>query len=301
MWDLQSGKELASFQVSDSPWSFSDSVRFSPGGEKVITWGQFDQRHEVLVLDAHNGRLEMKPLIHGGTVNSAEFGPNGRFILTASSDKLVRVWDANNGDLVIDPLKHSTPVQSAHFSPDGKRILTASGSAIRVWDAESGEPLTDSLDGGVSLLSAQCSPDGERVLTVSADGEARVWDFSPTKTGIPDWFLPLIEAVCGRVLNKQGVLEFVALDRAAVIGQIRQRLMKQPNKDDWVMWGRWFLSDHFNRTISPFSSITIQEYVDDCIKENTDAYLDEAARVAFGNTELMRRISEARKTHSQEK
>ncbi len=112
---------------------------------------------------------------HTAQVNSAVFSPDGRRILTASSDKTARLWDASSQPLAT--LKgHTDAVRNAVFSPDGQRILTASAdNTARLWDA-SGQPLT-TLTGHVgAVYSAVFSPDGQRILTASDDGMARLWD-----------------------------------------------------------------------------------------------------------------------------
>jgi hypothetical protein len=93
------------------------------------------------------------------------------------------------------------------------------------------------------------------------------------------------------VLNKHGILEETKLNRAQTLKQLRQRLNRETNLDDWVVWGRWFLADPFSRTISPFSKTTVRDYIEQRIEENTTDSLDEAGRLAEGNGELLARIS----------
>ena len=70
---------------------------------------------------------ERLDLGHGVAVLSAAFSPDGKRIVTASSDKTARVWDAATGQPIGEPLKgHDNAVSSAAFSPDGTRIVTAS-------------------------------------------------------------------------------------------------------------------------------------------------------------------------------
>jgi hypothetical protein len=83
-------------------------------------------------------------------------------------------------------------------------------------------------------------------------------------------------------------------DPGSVIGRIRQQLDQAPSNDDWVVWGRWFLADRAARTISPFSKVTVPEHIENRVKENTAESLDDAERLAFGNTNLLRRIVQAR-------
>ena len=59
-------------------------------------------------------------------VNSAEFSPDGKRIVTASGDNTARIWDAETGKLLHTLTGHEDRVNSAEFSPDGKRIVTAS-------------------------------------------------------------------------------------------------------------------------------------------------------------------------------
>ena len=141
------------------------------------------------------------------------------------------------------------------------------------------------------LASAHFSPDGKRVVTVSAEGVAGVWDIAPSGTGFPDWLFPLTEAFAGRRLNLQGVLETTGQDPDTVIGGLRQQLDQATGNDDWVVWGRWFLADPTTRTISPYSSMTVPQYIEDRIKENNEVSLAEAGHVALGNSELSARVA----------
>jgi tetratricopeptide (TPR) repeat protein len=77
-------------------------------------------------------------LHHSGQVYSAQFSPDGKRIVTASSDNAARVWDARTGQPLIEPLQHGAQVTSAQFSPDGNRIVTASSDGTaRIWDIAS--------------------------------------------------------------------------------------------------------------------------------------------------------------------
>ena len=105
--------------------------------------------------------------------------------------------------------------------------------------------------------------------------------------------LQLAEAISGQVLNKRGVLEAASLPRPETIKQIREKLTHEPGDDDWVVWGRWFLADPSTRTISPFSKITVPQYIENRIKENTADSLAEAEQLGYGSAELLERIAKA--------
>jgi WD40 repeat protein len=113
---------------------------------------------------------------HEGGVWSAVFSPDGRRILTASTDGTARLWDAETGAPGPVLRGHEGPVRSAVFSPDGRRILTASrDGTARLWDAGTGA-LGQVLRGHEDWVrSAVFSPDGRRILTASDDGTVRLW------------------------------------------------------------------------------------------------------------------------------
>jgi hypothetical protein len=121
-----------------------------------------------------------------------------------------------------------------------------------------------------------------------------VWDIAPAASKFPAWLPQLAEAISGQVLNQQGVLELTEQNRAGFLNQLRQRLNQSPDDDDWTIWGRWFLADPAARAISPFSKITVPQYIENRIQENTARSLDEAEQLAAGNTNLLEQISRAR-------
>jgi WD40 repeat protein len=253
------------------------------------------------VWDAQTGKPLTGLLKHENAVAWAQFSPDGKRIVTASWDQKARIWDAVTGQSLIEPMNHRAGVNWAQFSPDGKRVVTASDDfTARVWDAQTGLALTEPLTHRARVWCAQFSPDGQRIVTASEDSTARIWDIAPAQANGPDWLLLLAEATSGRVLNRHGILEETKLNRAETLRKMRQRLNRETNVDDWILWGRWFLADPTTRTISPFSKTTVAEYVEQRIEEHTLDSLDEAENLAAGNGQLLERISRLKAAFAQE-
>jgi WD40 repeat protein len=123
----------------------------------------------------------LQGVLHGhyNTVSSVMFSPDGKCIVSGSSDQTIGLWDAETGELLRPPLKgHEDAVLCVVFSPDGKRILSGShDQTIRLWDAETGELLLPPLhahEDGVS--SVAFSPDGKCIVSGSDDKTICLWN-----------------------------------------------------------------------------------------------------------------------------
>ena len=119
-------------------------------------------------------------------MSSVAYSPDGRRIISGSSDKTIRIWDTETGAAVGKPLEgHSEGVYSVTYSPDGRRIISGSrDKMIRIWDAETGAAVGTPLEGhSEAVLSVAYSPNGRHIISGSGDKTIRIWD-AKSKTGV---------------------------------------------------------------------------------------------------------------------
>lgn len=131
------------------------------------------------------------------------------------------------------------------------------------------------------MESAQFSPDGENLITCNrSEGTARLW-YTPTfPLPIPRWLPQLAEAAAGQRLDDRGFIEIVSGTKFL---RIRQEVAESKSGDRLTQWAKWFCADRATRTISPFSSNALSEYVQRRIQENTLDSLREAVLLSPTN------------------
>jgi WD40 repeat protein/serine/threonine protein kinase len=149
-------------------------VGFSPDGSRLAT-GTASGLAQVWKLTGDNSSPVRLP---HQIVESGEFSPDGRYIVTVGRQKEepVRVWDTTTGSL-LGTLLHSAKVESACFSPDSTSVLTAARDGkARLWCWREGREAAAPLAHTNIVDSASFSPDGLRIVTACRDGAARLWD-----------------------------------------------------------------------------------------------------------------------------
>jgi WD40 repeat protein/serine/threonine protein kinase len=264
-------------------------AHFSIDGNYLVT-ASADKTARI--WDAHSGRPVIQPLRHQGTVYSARFDQQGGRVVTAAADKTARVWDARTGLPLTQPMTHNGRVYCASFSPDGRCVVTTSedGSA-RIWDSSSGLPLTEPLRQDGQVFGAEFSPDGRWIVAVSS-GSWQVWEASTPSSQASVWLPDLAEAIGGQKLDEQAV--FQPVDPHAILEQ--RRLASDDHDQDWnASWRQWFFADRFTRSLSVDSRVTVAQYLEKCIAENSLGSLETAERLALGNAVQFEQILKARK------
>ncbi len=151
----------------------------------------------IIALTMANGSARLIPRVeavgHTGLIKGVAYTPDGRYIVTASEDKTVRIWERETGRLVkvirgqIGP-GHEGMLYALAISPDGKYIAVGgygvgvygkNGSGkdyIFIYTLPDGK-LVKRLVGHSNVIYALAfSPDGKYLASGSHDNTVIIWD-----------------------------------------------------------------------------------------------------------------------------
>jgi WD40 repeat protein/uncharacterized caspase-like protein len=126
---------------------------------------------------------------HAKLINTLEFSPDGKWLVSASEDLTIKIWDLATGSVVrtIQTGKHTTTLA---ISPDATVLAAGSGSGkalpyaddpgkytIDLWDVETGRKLKTLGSHLFSIQGLAFNQDGSELTSVSGDAIKR-WDVS---------------------------------------------------------------------------------------------------------------------------
>jgi WD40 repeat protein len=114
------------------PGTRSRCLLFLPDGRLV-----FSNARNVYILPTDTPEPQFVLGRHKGQVNALAATEDGRRVLSASHDGLIRVWDAESGKVVTSFDWKIGPVTAVAFAPDGLTCAAAGKSGqVVIWDVD---------------------------------------------------------------------------------------------------------------------------------------------------------------------
>jgi WD40 repeat protein/transcriptional regulator with XRE-family HTH domain len=177
------------------------SVHWSPDGKLLATsdthgeidvWREFADGEQLLSLTGH-----------ASWVRTVAFSPNGRTLVSCSTDRTIKLWDIGTGECLKTLREHTGRIWCVAFSPDGQ--ILASGSddrTVKLWEVSTGECLKTLQQHTAAVWTVSFSPDGQFLVSGGEDQTVRLWDVGTgkclkTMQGHTDW-------VCSAAFSPDG-------------------------------------------------------------------------------------------------
>ena len=114
---------------------------------------------------------------HNSSVSSVAISPDGKKILSISSDNSIKLWDTESGREIRTFSGYEYIIRSALFNLDGKCIvLGTADKTIKLWDLETGENIGTFLLPSNNINSVEINHDGKQIISCCDNSLIIIWD-----------------------------------------------------------------------------------------------------------------------------
>jgi WD40 repeat protein len=109
-------------------------------------------------------------------VFSLSLSPDGRYVLSGSLDKALKLWEVATGRCLRTFERHTYVAESVCLSADGRYATSGSDCWLKLWEVATGRCLR-TLEGHKAKVSSVClSADGRYALSGSHDRMVKLWE-----------------------------------------------------------------------------------------------------------------------------
>jgi len=127
-WDLRAEKRLTHHRekhggINSLAVAANQTSVITAGQERTLTFWDLKEKDPLRII----------PLDE--EVKSVAISPDDRYLATAGTGQVVKIWDLNAGSVVSTGTGHSRTVQKVAFSPDGKQLVSVGlDHSVLVWN-----------------------------------------------------------------------------------------------------------------------------------------------------------------------
>ena len=113
-------------------------------------------------------------------ITSLAFSPNGRSLVSASTDQSARIWNIRDGSSKVLPVTGLPGYfMSVIFSPDGRYVAAGNfDHSLCIWDSRTHRLVAKWWGHTNSVWCTEFTPDGNGLISGGLDMTLKYWDVS---------------------------------------------------------------------------------------------------------------------------
>jgi WD40 repeat protein len=191
-WEVATGREMRKI---DAHTDGVCRIAMSRDGSRLasVRWTKLVQgaqtswfpENKIRLWDVASGK-ELLQIVVPSTENEQghpfgpsifEFTPDGKALVTAGVDRILRVWDISTGKELRRFEDHKGSITAMAIDPTGKNLaIVDAGQTIRVRDLASGQDLVPTGGHRNGIWRVAVSSSGQTITTAASDRTIHQWD-----------------------------------------------------------------------------------------------------------------------------
>lgn len=113
---------------------------------------------------------------HDRSVVACAVAPDGSRLVSASTDRTLRLWMLGSAECVAELRGHDDELTACVVTPDGRTAVSASADGtVRLWDLDSRRAIRTLDNRKRSATACAVTPDGQHLVVGSDNGDITVW------------------------------------------------------------------------------------------------------------------------------
>ena len=136
-------------------------------------------QEEIVTWNLKEGTSNVATSGYKGPINAMVVTSDGKFIVTGSTDKTLRIWNTEAGQSVTpDPIRFGkNEVVHLRISKDETKVgVGGSEGLVRVYSLATGEPVSPFMQDSARITALDFRLDQERLVTGNTDGICKLWE-----------------------------------------------------------------------------------------------------------------------------
>jgi len=161
------------------------ALAFSPDGDSLYGADGVVTRNGIVhVWETESWNLKSTWEAHRDSIMAMEVSHNGKFLATASTDKLVKLWNLPSQTEAAKFERHQGHVLALGFSPDDSMLATASADKVlNLWDTKTKEQKITVPKHPAVLTGLAWAADGKSLVSAAEDGAPRIYSDFKSHSG----------------------------------------------------------------------------------------------------------------------
>jgi WD40 repeat protein len=117
-------------------------------------------------------------------VNTIVFTPDGKRLISAGGDRLIRIWDLATNKQLYTLIGHDEEIKAIAITSDGNYLFSGSKdipNSIRLWNLQTRTRIWNLIGHQDLVTSLIVTKDNLKLISASQDKKAIIWDIPTLK------------------------------------------------------------------------------------------------------------------------